>query len=517
MPSIINASTTLGLISTADTSGVLQLQTANTTALTINASQNVGVGTASPANKLHVNGTGDSGRFQGTSRSLYIATDTNASAIWNGAGQTGEGVYLNAASNQLDLYTNSTVKVRIDASGNLGLGVTPSASTLSGIIEGGYGTFGLTSSIGVALAGNAYYNSGWKYKASSTATLQLQDSGGFKWNVAASGTAGNAISFTQAMTLDASGNLAVGATSPTQSWTGGSARVAQLQGGSSQITVLRVNESSATYGDLQLVSAASAEVGIYNFANGAMRFGTNGTERARITSDGSLVLNNAAGDANMYFGGSSGTNRMYLARSGVNSLLVNVETSGALIFGTNGAERARIDAAGEFLIGTTSSGASQRLAIVGGATLCMMKNTSATDGTARTTILFRDNGDNTRGTITVSTSGTVYNTTSDYRLKENIAPMTGALAKVAQLNPVTYKWKETGDSGQGFIAHELAEVVPECVTGEKDAVEQRNGQEFIVPQGIDTSFLVATLTAAIQEQQALITQLQADVATLKGN
>jgi len=214
MASTINASTTLGLISTADTSGVLQLQTANTAALTINASQNVGVGTASPANKLHVNGTGDSGRFQGTSRSLYIATDTNASAIWNGAGQTGEGVYLNAASNQLDLYTNSTVKVRIDASGNLGLGVTPSASTLSGIIEGGYGTFGLTSSIGVALAGNAYYNSGWKYKASSTATLQLQDSGGFKWNVAASGTAGNTISFTQAMTLTASGFLGVATTSP---------------------------------------------------------------------------------------------------------------------------------------------------------------------------------------------------------------------------------------------------------------------------------------------------------------
>ena len=90
--------------------------------------------------------------------------------------------------------------------------------------------------------------------------------------------------------------------------------------------------------------------------------------------------------------------------------------------------------------------------------------------------------------------------------------MTGALAKVAQLNPVTYKWKLDGTEAQGFIAHELQAVVPDCVTGEKDAVDAEGNPKY---QGIDTSFLVATLTAAIQEQQALIIQLQADVAALK--
>jgi len=78
-----------------------------------------------------------------------------------------------------------------------------------------------------------------------------------------------------------------------------------------------------------------------------------------------LVLNNSGGDANMYFGGSSGTNRMYLARSGVNSLLVNVETSGALIFGTNGAERARITSGGVMMLGTTSG--TERLTLASGA------------------------------------------------------------------------------------------------------------------------------------------------------
>jgi hypothetical protein len=91
--------------------------------------------------------------------------------------------------------------------------------------------------------------------------------------------------------------------------------------------------------------------------------------------------------------------------------------------------------------------------------------------------------------------------------------MIGALDKVAQLKPVTYKWKANGSDGQGFIAHELKEVVPDAVQGEKDAADEDGNPVY---QGIDTSYLVATLTAAIQEQQALITQLQADVAALKG-
>jgi len=110
------------------------------------------------------------------------------------------------------------------------------------------------------------------------------------------------------------------------------------------------------------------------------------------------------------------------------------------------------------------------------------------------------------GSITGSGSTTAYNTSSDYRLKENIEPMTGALAKVALLKPVTYKWKSDGSDGEGFIAHELAEVAPQCVHGEKDAVDEDGTPAY---QGIDTSFLVATLTAAIQEQQAIIESLTA--------
>jgi hypothetical protein len=90
--------------------------------------------------------------------------------------------------------------------------------------------------------------------------------------------------------------------------------------------------------------------------------------------------------------------------------------------------------------------------------------------------------------------------------------MTGALSKVAALKPVTYRWKVDGSNGQGFIAHELQEVVKGCVTGEKDAVDADGNPVY---QGIDTSFLVATLTAAIQEQQALIQSLTARIAALE--
>jgi hypothetical protein len=115
------------------------------------------------------------------------------------------------------------------------------------------------------------------------------------------------------------------------------------------------------------------------------------------------------------------------------------------------------------------------------------------------------------GSITVSGTTTNYGSGSDYRLKDEIVPMTGALEKVQALKPVTWKWKADGSDGEGFIAHELQEVCPDAVVGEKDAVYEDGS---IKPQQIDTSFLVATLTAAIQEQQAIITALTARVEAL---
>jgi hypothetical protein len=91
--------------------------------------------------------------------------------------------------------------------------------------------------------------------------------------------------------------------------------------------------------------------------------------------------------------------------------------------------------------------------------------------------------------------------------------MTGALAVVGQLKPCIYTWKADGSSGQGFIAHELQTVVPDAVCGEKDAIDKDGNPEY---QGVDTSFLVATLTAAIQELKAELDSVKAELQTLKG-
>jgi len=114
----------------------------------------------------------------------------------------------------------------------------------------------------------------------------------------------------------------------------------------------------------------------------------------------------------------------------------------------------------------------------------------------------------TVGSITVNTTNTAYNTSSDYRLKHDIQPMVGALDRVAKLKPVTYKWNLDNSEGEGFIAHELAEVCPQAVTGEKDALDKDGN---ILAQGIDTSHMVGLLTAAIQELKAEVDSLKAQL------
>jgi hypothetical protein len=215
--------------------------------------------------------------------------------------------------------------------------------------------------------------------------------------------------------------------------------------------------------------------------------------------------------------GSTSADGLLIYLNGANATISN-EESGSLIFQTSGTERARIASDGAFLIGKTTTDdttegfayrASKYLSIVRDGAPSLILNRITDNGTV---LEFRRSGTQVGG-VNVTTTATTYATSSDYRLKETIIPMTGALAKVALLKPSIYKWKVDGSDGQGFIAHELQAIVPECVTGKKDAVDAEGNP---VHQGIDTSFLVATLTAAIQEQQALITALTTRITALEG-
>jgi hypothetical protein len=195
---------------------------------------------------------------------------------------------------------------------------------------------------------------------------------------------------------------------------------------------------------------------------------------------------------------------------------------GAMILNAGSSERMRIDSGGNFLVGTTTTNPGNASNVKGfgvenstGSTFCSRSGDAAlfvnrVDTTGA--VINMKSATVTVGSIAVTSSATAYNTSSDYRLKNSVVPMTIGLATVNALKPVTYKWNVDDSAGEGFIAHELQAVIPHAVTGEKDAVDADGNP---IHQGVDYSKIVVHLVAAVQEQQATITALTARIATLE--
>ena len=164
-------------------------------------------------------------------------------------------------------------------------------------------------------------------------------------------------------------------------------------------------------------------------------------------------------------------------------------------------ERMRIDSAGQLLFATTSTALSDEgFVLYPNGEVNMRRNT---DGAA---YAFNRSG-STVGSITISATATAYNTSSDYRLKENVVPLNGAIDRLNQLQVHRFNFIADPDKTvDGFIAHEAQAVVPECVTGTKDEVDNDGNPIY---QGIDQSKLVPLLTAALQEALAEIESLKA--------
>jgi hypothetical protein len=342
-------------------------------------STGVGVNYTSPAVALHAGTTGATNKFcinTAVTSGGDIQLRRGAFIGFSNAADAANSEYLFANGGALEMGIGGSTAMTLNATG-LGVGVTPSAWDTANYkaLQVSRTAVASLSNIGIFAANWFADTGGDKYIANGTAArIDVNNSGQIQFKIAPSGTAGNAITFTQAMTLDASGRLLVAKASSATASTG-----CELQTGAG-------GNSASVF------TADGAFASIMN----------------RLTSDGIVVD---------------------LRR--------------------------------------------QTLSV---------------------------------GNISVTTTGATFNSTSDYRLKESVAPLSGGLARVNSLKPSIYKWKSNGSDGEGFLAHELAEVVPAAVSGQKDAV---NEDGTIKAQSIDMSRIVPILVAAIQELTARVQTLEA--------
>ena len=262
----------------------------------------------------------------------------------------------------------------------------------------------------------------------------------------------------------------------------------------------------------------------YLIAVGGTHTWFNGGTTAMTLNSTGLGVGIAATAAKLEIGGGDGT-QFYIRSTGTNSArirgftnsteagLISFLNGGGISFDVSG-EKARIDASGNLLVGATAQTSNEMLRVnTVTSTRWAVAMTSVnrgwlnrqSDASGGIAALFEVGATNV-GSITTTAVATAYNIASDYRLKESVQPLAGGLARISALKPSIYKWKVNGSNGEGFLAHELADVVPAAVTGEKDAVDADGKPTY---QGVDLSKIVPLLVAAIQELTTRVQTLEA--------
>jgi len=411
--------------------------------------------------------------------------------------------------------SNATA-ITIDSSENVGIGVTPSAwsGTFKALQVSSSALYNNNDN-DTFLGANYFYDGSNKYINSSHATAYGQVDGQHIWYTAPSGTAGNAVTFSERMRIDSSGSLLVNSTSA------GSSRL-KVVGDASRYGILSENLSG--YGAFSLKSTTVAQTwsigAVDNSSNSDLFIYGGSSAGTKVTLDSSGEVDITGGSLKL----ASGANRRLFYRSANNDLIL--ESASGLFYRqdigntnhswfTGNSERMRITSSGQVLIGKTSSGSTVTGAefnSTGTGTLAFSltsQNEAYTynnnNSTGATYLIdFRQNNA-TKGSISCSSSAVAFNTSSDARLK-NILGQAKGLEVVNKLNPVNFEWKESKEIQDGLIAQEVMELIPEAVT--------KNSNDYYE---MDYSKLVTPLIKAIQEQQAQIEALQSEINELKNS
>ena len=410
----------------------------DTNTLYVDSTNNrVGVGTSGPATLLHIaDATSPIFRLSETGvRSWDIEVDGGAFTV-NDA-------------------TAATERLRIDASGNVGINKSPSAfgGNFRAIELNSGSVMSDTGGTTLYLNNNTYFNGAQFIHTQTGASSRMEMAGGqFYWYNAPSGTGGTAAAFTERMRIDSSGNVGIGTSSPSFN--------------------LHVASTGTSIATAKLESAGTATQTSLYFEDGG------------TTTPNSIRIGSAGNDFRLFTGSS---------------------------------ERMRIDASGNLLVGQTflHSGAGAQLnvngKIAGNGYSCRAGAVGA----------FTNNEFNIQWTGSPflwvdSTNVGQISIVSDYRVKRNVETQTEtALSRIEMLRPITYQYanygdlfQESDDVQEGFLAHELAEVIPSAVNGEKDDKSQI--------QSLKVDALCSVMVKAIQELSAELNSVKAELAALKG-
>ena len=502
---------------------------AASTAITIDGSQNVGIGTGSPSRLLNLSGSGSDCaiRVDNTvsGRPFLLTYDDSQNLEFINSSDTGYIAFVNGTG-------AGTERMRIDSSGNVGIG-TDSPSSVLHLSTSNDPQITLTDTGFGASADITGSNGNLRLNSQTATIFDMADS--------------------EVMRIDSSGNVKISTSN------------------SGNDVELRIQNSAVSTGDTATLRFSVTSNSAFDSAfvgsdrNNALILGSNAAERMRIDASGNvgigtsspsgpLNVHSASGDTNLYVttGNTAASTNIFFGDSGNSTIgrIVYDHNGNYMKFRTNGSDAMRIDSSGNLLVGDTSvirASSQDGVSVEPQGRIYMSRGT----GTGGFSHLQFYNGNGAVGSVVTSGSATAYNTSSDYRLKENVVPLTGATERVKQLNPSRFNFIADADTTvDGFLAHEVADVVPEAITGTKDAMRdeeyevtpavyedvvipavldeegneveaERTEQQLVseavmgtrsVPdyQGIDQSKLVPLLVATIQELEARITALESN-------